>query len=227
MCVIRMCSDVTPVINIYHIQSLSCSKSGRTTLRLIGLAGLIHWVTAIRRVPPVTSFNCCVVMSRNRNKNAPTISQGGILWMRNFWGVMLCRCMIHSRIFEWTRFLRTVGSHSSKKTKSHNRSPESLECNLFYTLFYWSHFCDFVLTFFIWVNFRDIDLVEFWSVAIRKLYFPLPLLFFFCSSWDRFTLCSAKRFDLRYNINLAPRFQTVLIFEFFCKTKNIFQISQM
>ena len=53
-----------------------------------------------------------------------------ILKMHNFWGVMLYRCVIHSRIFEGKWTFRTAGSHSSNKTKSHNWRPDSLECNL-------------------------------------------------------------------------------------------------
>ena len=72
-----MYSNLTSVSNLYHIQSKSCSKSGRTTLRLIVLEGQKHGGATKLRVPVITGFNCCVSIASNCCKNAPTVSHSG------------------------------------------------------------------------------------------------------------------------------------------------------
>jgi hypothetical protein len=71
MCVSSMYSNLTSVSNLYHIQSMSCSKLGKTKLRLILLASLKHGGATKWRVTIITGFNCCVAIARNCCKNAP------------------------------------------------------------------------------------------------------------------------------------------------------------
>jgi hypothetical protein len=137
VCVSSMYSNLTSVSNLYHIQSKSCSKLGRTTLRLITLAGQKHGRATKLRVPIITGFSFCVSFASNCCKNVPTVSHSGNTKNAYFWCVMFCLCVIHSGMFESTRLFWTAGSHSSKKKTQHWRR-EYLESSLFYTLFYLS-----------------------------------------------------------------------------------------
>jgi len=110
------CSNLNSVIFLNPIQSMPWSKWGRTTLRLILLPGLKQRWTIKWRVPIVTAFNCFVRFQGIAAKIHPQINTAIILRMLNFLGVMLCRCVIHFRIFEDTRIFQTAGIHSSNKT---------------------------------------------------------------------------------------------------------------
>jgi hypothetical protein len=72
-----MYSNFTSIINIYHIQSLSCSKLGRTAFRLIVLADQKAREATKLRVPIITGFNCCFGIARNCCKSRPTDSHSG------------------------------------------------------------------------------------------------------------------------------------------------------
>jgi len=98
------------------------------------------------------------------------------LRMHNFWGVMLCRCVIHSRIFEGTRIFRTVGSHSSKITKSQIWRPEYRESCLLLHFILPVIFSDFYWHLFIWVNYRGIIFLNFVPMRNVNYYFSLNLL---------------------------------------------------
>ena len=56
------------------MQSMSCSKSGRTKLRFTLLSGLKHGGATKWRVTILRGFNYCVAIARNYSKNAPTFS---------------------------------------------------------------------------------------------------------------------------------------------------------
>jgi len=77
MIVSRMYSKLTSDIILYHIQSMSRSKLGRTTLTLIVLIGLKQGETTKWTEPIITGFNFCVVIARNCCKNASTGSHSG------------------------------------------------------------------------------------------------------------------------------------------------------
>ena len=125
VCVSSMYSNLTSDINLDHIQSMSCSKSGRTRLRLTVLAGLKHGGATKWIVPIITDFNCIVRSQGIASKMHLQFLTAVILRIHNFWCVMLCRCVIHSRTF------RTAGSHASNKRRSHNLISKSLESSLF------------------------------------------------------------------------------------------------
>jgi hypothetical protein len=71
LCVFRMYSNLTSVINLYHIQSMSYGILGTTIPMLILLVGLKHRGATKRRAPLVTGFICCVAIARNCCKNEP------------------------------------------------------------------------------------------------------------------------------------------------------------
>ena len=73
----RMYSNLTSDINFYHIQSMSCSKSGRTTLGVIMLVSLKHRGAIKWRVSLITDFNYCVVIARNCCKHTSTGCHSG------------------------------------------------------------------------------------------------------------------------------------------------------
>jgi len=143
-------------------------------------------------------FKCCVAIARNCCKNAPTVSHSRNI-LAYFWGVMRCRCVIHSRIFEGKKIFRKAGSHSSNKTKSQNWRPDSLKCS-FFTLYFVRHnFVTSVLTYFHWNQFSRKILLELWSDAIWKvLFFPSITILIFRSSWHCNTLFSTQRCGLHY-----------------------------
>jgi hypothetical protein len=199
MCVVsvRMYSNLTSDINLYHIQSTSCSKSGRTTLRLIVLEGLKNGGSKKLRLPIVTGSNSFVRSQGIATKMHPHFLTVVILRIHIFWGVMLCLCMIHSKIFEGKKIFRTAGRQSSNKTKSQNWRPKSLECSLHLHFILPVTFSDFVLTFCIWVNCREIIFLKYDLIISVNNYFPLLLHSSICSSWHCFTLRSAKFCGLR------------------------------
>jgi hypothetical protein len=113
-------------------------------------------------------------------KMYPQFITAVILKMHNFWGVMLCRWVIHSRIFEGTKTYRTAGICLLNKTKSQNRKPDSLECSLFLNfnlpvtillLLYWHIF--------IGINFRMKSFLNYDLMRSENQHFPLLLLIYF------------------------------------------------
>ena len=134
---------------------MSCSKSGRTTLGIIVLVSLKHGGATKLRESLITSFNLCVVIEKFCCKNSSTGSHIGNTKIHKFWGVMLCRCVIHSRIYEDTRFFRTTGIHSSNKTKSLwlcfvRWMTRIIRMMFAFTLYFTGHnFIGFVIIFFI------------------------------------------------------------------------------
>jgi len=111
------CINLKSVIFLYHLQSMSWSKWGRTTLRLILLPGLEQRWTIKWRVPTVTAFNCFVRFQGIAAKIHPQINTAIILRTYSFLGVMLCRCMIHFRIFEERRsFKQPQFTHRTKQS---------------------------------------------------------------------------------------------------------------
>ena len=181
MCVFRMYSKLTSDIKLYRIQSMSCSKSRRTTPGFLVLAGLKQGGATKWRVRIVTGFNCFVPLQGTATKVRPQFFTAVILRLCNFWGVMLCRCVNHSRILEIS------GRHASNKTSLQNWRPKSLECSLLLHFilpftFYW--FCTDIYSFELIV----VNLLEFWSEAIRKLLFSSS---FTCLHFQFLTLFSA------------------------------------
>ena len=77
VCVYRMYSKLTSVINLYHIQLTPCSKLVITTLRLPLLAGIKQGGASKLRLSIITGFNCCVTIVSYCLKNAPTFSHCG------------------------------------------------------------------------------------------------------------------------------------------------------
>ena len=75
---------MTSVINLAIVQSMSCSKAGRTTLRLIVLAGIKHGGTTKWRVTIITSFNYCDRSQGIVAKMHPQFLTALILRMHNF-----------------------------------------------------------------------------------------------------------------------------------------------
>jgi hypothetical protein len=63
---------------------MSCSKSGRTTFRLIVLAGLTHGGARKLKVPIITNFNCAVRSQGIAAKMHPQFLKAVILKMHNF-----------------------------------------------------------------------------------------------------------------------------------------------
>jgi hypothetical protein len=115
------------LFNLYHIQLMSCSKSGKTTLRLIALVSLKYGGGTKWRLPIITGFNCCIVIARNYCKNAPTVSRSGNTVNAYF---LRCDAVLLRDSFQnlrSTRIFRTAGSHSSNNTKSQNLKHEYLE----------------------------------------------------------------------------------------------------
>jgi len=143
MCVSSTCSSLTSVIYLYHIQSMPWSKLRRTALRILMLAGLKHGGATNLIVSIVTAFNYFVRLQGIAAIMHSQFLTVVILRMQNFWVVMLCRCVIHSRIFEDTRIFRTAGIYLSNKKNSQNWRYESFECSLLLSV----TFSDFVLTF--------------------------------------------------------------------------------
>jgi hypothetical protein len=82
-----MYSNLSSDINLDHIQSMSCSKSARTRLRLIAVAGLKHGGATKCRVPIITDFNCVVRSQGIAAKMHPQFLTAVKLRIHNFWCV--------------------------------------------------------------------------------------------------------------------------------------------
>ena len=110
--------------------------------------------------------------------------------MHNFWGVMLRRCVIHSRIFESSRIFHTARSHSSKnKTKKEvtKLKTRALRMQFVFTFSFAGHILvTLYWHIFVGINFSSIIFLNYDLMRSENYYFLLPLLSFFCSSWHCF-----------------------------------------
>ena len=84
VCVFRLYSNLTSDINLYYICSMLCNMSGRTTLRIIMLAGLKHGEATKLRVRVIKGFNCVVRSQGIAAKMHPQVLTAVILRIRNF-----------------------------------------------------------------------------------------------------------------------------------------------